>query len=276
MQDKEKFTYNQDSIVRCNDISIKTFKNDKYTKIIETNAFKNCVNLKKITLTNNVHVEENAFPEPSIKEIVFGKCDIVYPNTINAKNLEKITFLKTATKINSDIFFNDHVNIAPKLKEIIIEENGLLEDEYAKDFSRDGIWYQTEKDTNETSIIFYPPAKTDKIFKVPSFVDMVDCQTFHFNHFIEKIIFPKNFKGTIDEVAFDNCDNLETIIFQDYIELDEKIFNKCPKLKIVMDINEPCKMCDMDIIPLSDYIFNYAKSLKDINNFYKNINEEER
>lgn len=60
---KETFTYGYDNSVisKCNDKYIKSFKNNKNINIIESFAFDDCKNLKKVTLENSVYVEEFAF-----------------------------------------------------------------------------------------------------------------------------------------------------------------------------------------------------------------------
>lgn len=178
----------------------------------------------------------------------------------------------------SDIFFDTQKNIAPKLEEIVIEEgNEFLQDARTKDFSSDGIWCQKDRDTGFSAILFYPPGKRDEIFKVPSFIKYVDSHAFHFNSFLKKIIFPKDFNGEIDDKAFNNCPNLETIVFQDNTCIDKNTITNCPNLKyIVSNIETPYMIENIKVIPFSTYIFENAHSFKDINNFYKNTQEEER
>ena len=268
---------NEELLLNCLHKSITSFKNNEKTKAIIAYAFKDCKNLEKVVLDGNIQIESFAFPEPSIKELTIGNIDSL-GNSFNVKNLKKITILKNAQEVYPNIFFNVQKNIAPKLEEIVIEEdNEFLQDGHIEDFSNDGIWYQKNCATGFSTIIFYPPGKRGEIFKVPSFVKSVDGNTFHFNPFLKKIIFPKDFNGEINEKAFDNCPNLETIIFQDNTCIDEDAITNCPNLKyIVSNIKTPYMIEDIEVVPFSTYIFENAHSFKDINNFYKNTQEEER
>ena len=133
------------------------------------------------------------------------------------------------------IWSREDENKAPNLKEIIIEDgNPVLGNDVVRDFAKDGIWYQTDCEANETTLIFYPPAKENETFKVPSFIKILDSHCFHYNPHIKKIIMPKNFNGIVEEFAFSNCKNLETIVFQSYIEVKEDFFINCPNLKQVI------------------------------------------
>lgn len=201
-----------------------------------------CDNLEKVTLpANSLNYycdEQGLICKKDTNEIVYVPADITtlefpenadsfFPHAmINNKFITEIVLSDTTVDIEEYLFR------FPSLKEITI--NGTNPD-YS---CIDGVLYSNDKAT----LLWYPPMKDGKTFKVPNTVERVN---FIRGKQLEKLIFSDSVK-VIDSSAFYGCENLEYVHFGKSLEMfdyndefsveHENVFSLCKNLqKITVD-----------------------------------------
>ncbi len=264
----------QDSIVECLDKTIESFTVPKDINFIYENAFKDCYLLNTLCIDGNddLIIYGNAFPEPSIKNLLIGNYHFINESAINVENLKNITFLTSAHEIDSCLFYSENKNKTPNLEEIVIVEgNPFIKKERFPDFTKDGIWYQVSEDET-AKMILYPPAKKDKIYKIEDFVEDLDDAAFSNNPYLEAVILPKGYKNPNHVTPFINCENLESIVILDK-DADPYVMSRgCKSFNnVYADVDILYDSDGTKLIPIKNFAIDYLHSMKEINKFYKDL-----
>ena len=285
---KKKFIYdkaNPKYLIKCNDKLIESFVIDKNIRCIKAGAFEGCHLLKTLTIkTSDTIIEENAFPESSITTLNLVDTNnfleiSLETNGINTNSLKVINHFQNSD--NPSVFYSIPTKLlfsysddsipSPNLEEI----NVIKKTQRLGYTSRDGIYY-AERHIDCTkikrSLIFYPPAKKDKIFKVPDDVDSIEKYAFISNPYLETIIFTKNLN--FDNCIIKNCPNLKQIVIPNIEFYFLESIENCPRLKTIYtntytNTDKEFYLKDVQIKNTKDYEFDNAKSFKEINNLYK-------
>ena len=264
----------QDSIIECLDKTIESFTVPKDIKFIYGNAFKDCYLLNTLCVDGNddLIIHGNAFPEPSIKNLLIGNYNFIHDNAINVKNLKTITFLTSVHEIDSYLFYSSSENKTPNLEEIVIAEgNPFIKKERLPDFTKDGIWYQISEDKT-IKMILYPPARKDSIYKIEDFVADLDDAAFSYNPYIKAVILPKGYKNPHHAIPFINCENLESIVILDK-DVDPYVMSRgCKSFdKVYADVDMQYDSSAIKLLPIKNFAIDYLHSMKEINKFYKDL-----
>ena len=267
---------------KCLDKNITSFTLDNKGKtiIIESNAFKGCKKLKEINIKQFVNISDFAFPEDSIEKITVSDIAVA-KDSINVENLKEIIF-SHASFINAGIFATPNNLKAKNLEKFTVQDRCIPENLC---FTEDNIWYDffyvndfifaKTPELTKWSLVFYPPKKEEKEFVINKNVLEVQSNAFMGNPFLEKIIFPDSVIKFYPETIFD-CPNLKVIEIKGKNKnIPEDFFVKCPKLKtIITDKSCNIEKSHINILTHKDYVLSSAKSFKEINNVYKENNEE--
>ncbi len=255
---------NKKTIIECLDKTIESFTVENSVEIISENAFKNCYLLKKINLdTNNengLFLEYNAFPEPSVEELVIGNAS-GKAHCVNINNLKLLTFTKNAFELDGTFFYGTTSYFAP-LEKITLEKEILTSDNF-KYFTKDGILYSENK-SKDIYLIYYPPAKKDSIYKIEDFVTSISQYAFSHAQNLETLIFSKNLNNKGKYNFFNDCKNLKNVVFLDKEFLFFNPF-RCPNFR---NIYASFKSESFETKPLEDFYAENFTSFKELNNFY--------
>ena len=263
---------NKKTIIECLDKTIESFTVENSVEIISENAFKDCYLLKKINLdTNNKNgllLENNAFPEPSVKELIIGNASGKI-GCMNIDNLKSLTFTKNALDVDGKFFYGTNNTFAP-LEKITLEKEILSNDNYEY-FTKDNVLYAEDK-SKDIYLIYYPPTKNDKIYKVENFVTYISQYAFSHTQNLETIVFSKNLNNKEECSFFNDCKNLKNMVFLGKYFPVPKPF-KCPNFKNIYAsfFYASSKSGDISVKPLEDFYAENFMSFKDINNFCKDI-----
>ena len=270
MYTEENFVYVDETkkvLKECLNKDITYFKLNTNTDIISSNAFKGCKNLETVIIDHLVDIKENAFPENGLKYLSVDNC-YYRDKSFNVTNLKEIMY-NNHQHINCCLFYQRNKLTAKNLESIkIVRSIGK------QNYSKDGIWYT--RISGEPYISLYPPKKTGSIFEIPEGIHIYDEDVFIENPYIEKIIFPESCDNFSDKMI-NSCPNLKEIEFRNKdITVPEKFAVNCKNLELII-IDDNCKV-EMPVkrMNFEDYIFTSAKSIKQINNFYKEKENQER
>jgi hypothetical protein len=261
---------NKKVLLACIDKTIENFKIDKNTQVIRKDAFKGCRLLRNVDLDteNFVEVEYGAFPEDSIKYLRIADAD-AKNNSFNLASLETLNFSENASAVLVGLFYTGSLNLAPNLKEINIEKEIHLADHIS--FSIDGVWCVKDKDKN--CIMYYPPGRMEKTYKVPNNITGIDDYSFNCNPFIETIVFHKNIR--IEPYVFAcNCKNLKNIVYLGNKENMSFYVDNCPKFDTIYTNVKNIKT-DKSVTfkSVKEFLEQKTYSFKEMNNIYKSFED---
>lgn len=214
-------------------------------RFINCGAFANSY-IKKIEFNqkSRLSIEFNAFVNSQLKEIDFKESspsigDMAFQNCICLKNV----YLNNLCRIGDYAFDNCHsletFNIPEKIEKDISHWQPFRDCINLKEINVDkkcdkycsinGVLYNKEI----TDVLFYPPAKEEKIYKMPNTIKKVGQAAFFGCKNLEKIIFSDKLK-CIEESSFARCRNLEKISLPKKLEiLEDFTFLGCTKLKSI-------------------------------------------
>ncbi len=201
----EKIEFNQKSHLSIEfnafaDSHLKEINFKESSPSIGAMAFRDCIYLKNVYLNNLCYIDDYAFD--------------------NCCSLETFNLPE---KIEKGISCWQPFRHCINLKEINVDKKC---DKYC---SIDGILY----DKNIINILFYPPAKEEKIYKMPNTIKMVSQHAFFECKNLEKIIFSDKLK-CIEESSFARCSNLEKISLPKNLKIiEDYAFLGCTKLKSI-------------------------------------------
>ena len=276
-------------LISCADKLIESITIPPTVQKIKQKAFKDCVLLKDVNFGSGekLSFELRSFPESSIKSLTLNERikDFILLNgpayfrdCINLENLKVINIPASYELFYEDLnpFFledkNRNVVYGDSIQAINIEKADYT------DYSVDGIWCCEEND-NESFIVFYPPAKKDKVLKIPE--NIINGFIEH-NPYVEKIIFPKNYNFHNVFSPVTDCKSLTTIVYEgplmdftNFFNID--YFEKCPNFKnIIVSKKTMISKSTLDLIKryhlnLSYDIINLddIRSFKELNNLFK-------
>ena len=268
-------------LISCENKLIEEFTIPPQVKYIESDAFKNCHLLKTLDFGTGFYLEElgeNAFPEPSIEKIFpserlnnIGPAN--FRNAVNIENLKSVTVRKEHSAIDFDTRFFAYIGpygrvlLGCNLEEINFES---VINDY---FSIDGVLYS--KDKNRSIIVFYPPAKKDKKFIIPSEIQEASYCALAGNPYLETLVLHKDFN--LEDYRIMGCTSLKNICINSH-KLDFNEFTNCPNLKYIICnsnfvMTDKCKKAvsnqNLIVGGKDDIIINIAKTFKEINELYK-------
>lgn len=258
---------NKKTIIECLDKTIESFTVEDCVEIISENAFKNCYLLKKINLdTNNKNgllLEYNAFPESSVEELIIGYVSGKL-HCINIDNLKSLTFTKNAFEVDGTFFYGTSSHFAP-LEKITLEKEISTNDNF-KYFTKDDILYSEDK-SKDIHLVYYPPAKKDKIYKIEDFVTSISQYAFSHTQNLETLIFSKNLNNKEKNKFFNDCKNLKNVVF---LDKEFPFFNpfRCPNFR---NIYASFKSKNFETKPLKDFYTENFTSFKELNNLYNTV-----
>lgn len=261
---------NKKVLLACIDKTIENFKIDKNTQVIRKDAFKGCHLLRNVDLDteNFVEVEYSAFPEGSIKYLRIADAD-AKNSSFNLASLETLNFSENASAVLVGLFYTGSLNTSPNLKEINIEKEIHLADYI--NFSIDGIWCKKDKDKN--CIMYYPPGRMEKIYKVPNNITEIDDYSFNYNPFLETIVFHKNISAKCSVFAC-NCKNLKNIV---YLGNKEDMFfyaDNCPKFDTIYTNVKNIRTNNFVVFKsVEEFLEQETHSFKEINDIYKSFED---
>lgn len=162
-------------------------------KIIRESAF-NETYLDDLTLGNGLEtIEDLAFKNLKVKEVVLPESVINVAPGAFGRSVEKITI---GSKLD-DIKFLSNM---PNLKEVQISSDNT---KYTSD---DGVVLNKQK----TAVCFYPPAREENEYAIPSGITVICERCFNGNKKIEKVIAPRGLKK-IESNTFMDCSQLKEI-----------------------------------------------------------------
>lgn len=256
---------NMTTLYRCFDSIEKTsFTVPDSVTVINENAFKNCKNLKNITIGNNVEnigayafegctnltdislanvsvIGNEAFKNCiSLKNVDLGSVTDIYEGAFDGcKSLETITVPASVTNIESGIFAN-----CDSLKAINVAEGNL---NYT---TIDGCLYEG------TALKEFPNAKSAN-YVVSSVTTQIMQSAFEGRNSLESIVIPASVEQ-IDSYAFSDCGNLSSVTLPEGLSnIASYTFNNCTSLS---KINFPGSLTYIE-----SFAFVNCKSLKALN-----------
>ena len=184
-------------------------------------AFLRCYKLESITIPDStISIGKNAFNQSGITFITIP--DNVSYIGMSAfsycSNLQQIDIPISVTTIGSSVF-----TACYNLKEINVdsENNHYLSD--------NGVLYNK----NQTTLICYPPQKTDLSFVIPNSVNTILGTAFFGNDYLEEITLPSSI-NKIGYYAF-NCSNLKYVFYNDDREMFLSIDNSDSTVNVEND-----------------------------------------
>ena len=263
---------NKKVLLACIDRTIENFKIDENTQVIKRDAFKGCRLLKNVDLDteNFLEVECGAFPEDGIKHLRIADAD-AKNSSLNLASLETLNFSENASAILVELFYSGSLNITPNLKEINIEKEIHLKDHI--NFSIDGVWCKKDKYINKNCILYYPPGRIEKTYKVPSNITGIDDYSFNCNPFIETIVFNKNIRTEFCTFAC-NCKNLKSLVYLGNKENMSFLTDNCPKFDtIYTNVKNIKTNKSVTFKPVKEFLEQKTYSFKEINDIYKSFED---
>ena len=197
-----------------------TFEGKDVTRI-GRNAFYKASLITGVIIPNSVTViNDYAFAECSRLQnlIIPDSVKIIESSTFfKANNLENITIGEGVESIRPGTFQN-----CSGLKKIIVDSNNISYSD------QDGVLY----DRTKSRLIRFPPSNS-KIFTIPEGVKTISFMAFQDCEDLETLIMPDSITS-IGRLAFHNCSSLEEIIIPDSVKIIERSsFRDCRKLKSV-------------------------------------------
>ena len=159
-------------------------------KHVDDYAFANCTNLAKVTAPKIEYLGEGAFTSTVIEE--FEVSDSL--TTVEYGAFYKTEKLEAFYATDSEGERIDNVKL----------QNFML---------KDGALYKNYRDGYILTI--YPVAKRDLEYVVADGTTLIQMGAADGNKYIEKVIFPSSLE-MIGNLAFDGCENLETVVFNSY------------------------------------------------------------
>ena len=95
--------------------------------------------------------------------------------------------------------------------------------------SRDGVLFNKDK----TTLIFYPPGKTDKTYVIPDTVTKIGVKAFEGNPYFTSVTIPDSVKK-IESKAFSDCTGLTEMFIPASVEhIHQYVFSHCNALKVL-------------------------------------------
>lgn len=188
---------------KASEVIVPATINGKDVSYIGANAFSNNANITKIKFQNQYSASHS--------RLFFEKATIFN----NLPNLKSIVFpadtaaclVNSSCETVSDFYFDFYKIFGnlPLLASVSTTDN------YGNNHinSEGGVIYGRAivNNTLSNSVLYYPPAKKDKVFTIPSATTLVMSTAFSENDYLEKIIFHKNVK-TIYGNDFGSCSAL--------------------------------------------------------------------
>lgn len=207
---------------------------------IGTNAFEGCVNLTDIDLSNVSNIYSEAFKNcTNLKNVELGSVKEINSKAFDGcKSLESITIPASVSNIGSGIFAN-----CDSLKNIIVADGN------SKYSTVDGCLYQGQ------NLMEYPNAKAEN-YVVSSGTQVINMSAFEGRASLKSIVIPDSV-DRIYEYAFADCVNLTSVTLPEgFDSIDSYTFNNCTSLS---KINIPDSLWQ-----ICYFAFGNCKSLKSI------------
>lgn len=207
---------------------------------IETNAFEGCANLTDIDLSNVSDIYSEAFKNcTNLKNVELGSVKEINSKAFDGcKSLESITIPASVSNIGSGIFAN-----CDSLKNIIVADGN------SKYSTVDGCLYQGQ------NLMEYPNAKAEN-YVVSSGTQVIKMSAFEGRASLKSIVIPDSV-DRIYEYAFADCVNLTSVTLPEgFDSIDSYTFNNCTSLS---KINIPDSLWQ-----ICYFAFGNCKSLKSI------------
>lgn len=137
----------------------------------------------------------------------------------NNNYVTQITLPSGLTTINR---FNNYIfEGCNKVEKVTIDASGETGSNFA---TEDGVLYNADK----TKLLYYPPAKTDVSFTLPSTVTEVSACAFSNNTYLQTV--DLNNVSTLGESSFINCTALSTVTIPSSVSSIDGVFNRCTSL----------------------------------------------
>ncbi len=224
--------------------------------LIKSSAFKECTNIKSVTFSGNskTKVEDYTFINNKIETINLFKNVDFGDNVFNTFVLKNIY----AENI-------DELNLLSFLYKYGMSIENIFFQKDAKNFDIDGVWYCKFCDIPE--IIYYPPQKKNKVFTLPSTTSSMNQMGYVINSYIEKIIFPKDFRFETGKFI---CPNLKEIeVYNDSSILSNEFLIDCNLDKITCKSKNNINIKAKVITTFLEEEIENCHNFKDLNKFYK-------
>ena len=181
------------SFAGCKYINSVTFSSK--CKIVNSNSFERCYNLKNVKLSDCVeNIRDRAFKDTQIKSIYLPK------------NIKGITALHCMNNLETITVSSDNPNY--------VVMNNVL-------FSKD-----------KKTLSAYPEGRTDKIYNIPDGVETIGKYAFRYSS-IGKVNFPSSVKNIAYDAFYDSVKLSEVNLNQGIVNIDEYAFYKCVGLSYI-------------------------------------------
>lgn len=218
--------------------------NGKAVTMIDQDCFLDNTSLESVTLPSTItHINDWAFSGcTSLKSISLpnGLETIDWQAFYGCSSLEEITIPASVELIDKFVFEG-----CTSMKAIHVSDGN---DNYTDD---NGVLF----DYDMTTLIFYPPCKTDTSYNIPESCTIIEDWAFVGNSYLESI----DLSGIseIGEDAFYYCTSLKKVVLSDDITiLEDRTFGSCMALE---SINLPAMLDE-----IGDHCFYNCLSLKEI------------
>ena len=224
--------------------------------LIKNNAFKECTNIKSVTFSGNskTKVEDCTFINNKIETINLFKNVDFGDNVFNAFILKNIY----AENI-------DELNLLSFLYKYGMSIENVFFQKDAKNFDIDGVWYSKFCDVPE--IVYYPPQKKNKVFTLLNTTSSMNQMRYVINSYIEKIIFPKDFRLETGKFI---CPNLKEIeVYNDNSILSDEFLIDCNLDKITCKSKNNINIKAKVITTFLEEEMENCHNFKDLNKLYK-------
>lgn len=189
-------------------------------KVIDQGAFGNCKNLKEVVFNEGLEkILSSAFSGVGLESVTLPNSliEIDQLTFYNCPNLKQATLGKSLRIFYGNSFYN-----CPKLERIDIQNNQTYTSENGVIFNKD-----------YSVLIKYPTGATRQHYTVPTSVKTIEASAFDSVKNLTKITFNEGLK-TIGTYAFQNCSNIEELIFPQSIEtIEQQAFWGLEKIKKV-------------------------------------------
>ncbi len=187
---------------------------------IGSRAFAYCSNLSSVTLPSTLTSLSDAFfccSGLTSVTIPYGVTKIWEDTFSECYNLKTVTIPSSVTSINGNAFLH-----CTSMTAVNVSENNQS---YT---SVDGVLYSKDK----TELVYYPSAKTDSSYTIPSGVTTIGYRAFNYGENLESVAISDSV-NSIGEGAFRNCTKLTSVVIPDNASIGFAAFQKCTDLATV-------------------------------------------
>lgn len=210
-------------------------------EVIGASAFSECSSLTQVSFSENLKsIGDSAFSGcPALKSVNLPDTVTTIGNYAfaNCKSIESITFSPNLTSVGDYAFLGCTLLNNIQLSNPNTELGSYALEGTAWLSSQNNIWVTLG------DIILVKYSGTDAELVIPKNIKTIAAAAFAENKTITTVDFSKSSVAFIGDRAFENCSNLEKVIFNENISvIKERVFHNCSALK---DITLPSTLTEL-------------------------------